>query len=169
MKTHLTETYLKAARIHLVILHCSLGKPLRICFPILRVYHSLIMIVRNVFISINKRMSKHSHILFSILHQSLHFTCIKLPSSIHTMATAHSSGKSPLSGNSHGYRIRTFIWFSPLSKLVRRKLSYRRYYQPSFGHNLIEVWFNYYLRIFSSEIYLVYNSVYLLLPGCWLP
>lgn len=85
MKTHLTETYLKAARIHLVILHCSLGKPLRICFPILRVYHSLIMIVRNVFISINKRMSKHSHILFSILHQSLHFTCIKLPSS-----TAHN-------------------------------------------------------------------------------
>ena len=83
MKTHLTETYLKAARIHLVILHCSLGKPLRICFPILRVYHSLIMIVRNVFISINKRMSKHSHILFSILHQSLHFTCIKLPSSSH--------------------------------------------------------------------------------------
>ena len=81
MKTYLTETYLKAARIHLVILHCSLGKPLRICFPILRVYHSLIMIVRNVFISINKRMSKHSHILFSILHQSLHFTCIKLPSS----------------------------------------------------------------------------------------
>ena len=54
-------------------------------------------------------------------------------------------------------------------ELVRRKLSYRRYYQPGSGHNLIEVWFNYCLRIFSSEIYLVYNSVYLVLPGCQLP
>ena len=29
------------------------------------------------------------------------------------------------------YRIRTFIWFCPLSKLVRGKLSYRRYYQAA--------------------------------------
>ena len=46
------------------------------------------------------------------------------------------------------YRIRAFIWFLPPSSLVRGKLSYRSGDIISTGHNLIELWFNYCLRIF---------------------